>query len=222
MTDTPYPDQDTSVLEELLATRQYRQISRLSYIANLHAHHHSMTRLLETYEKLEKELSYWNKDLLIDGPEHSLATFAFLCSRILSEAWLSRSQADTLDRIIERGVVKRLLDMPALGRLHERQTYVDLLVNTLYDYLRWLQDQLGELAYASQYDFVAKIHRALTRRREAWKASLKARLPIDRETLVSLVWSPRNMWRWLTAAGENEAALSLLFNGFEHESVGCR
>lgn len=154
--------------------------------------------------------------------DQRLRCFAYILTTLLVECD-SPAASDRLWRLVESPALQALLDTPILAGLHERLDYVTILTDYLRWWLRGWERATGEMTYAAQHDFVTALETELLRRREAWKARLRARNErrgLTREILTAIVWAPRNMERWLAAAGDDDAARDHLFNGFELDGVG--
>lgn len=163
----------------------------------------------------------WNNRLAALPPDCLLNAFAAICLQIIRTTD-SYETADQLWAAVDTGVVHRLLNMPALKGLEQRLEYTDLLTKFLKGWLQWSEETTGELTFAAPHDFVATLRKELIRRRDAWKASLSARLValgMDREQLTAIVWQPKNMARWLDAC-KTEAEETHLMNGWETEGIG--
>lgn len=155
--------------------------------------------------------------------DQRLRAFAFVIMRLLVEGDEAQG-ADRLSRLLDHGtVIPALLDMPVLSGLHERLDYIEILATWGRRWLTAWERATGEMTYAAQHDLVTAVRSELLRRREAWKARLRARLErrgITREILTAIVWHPRNVERWLAAADGDAAAEDRVHAGFEVEGVG--
>lgn len=165
----------------------------------------------------------WNNRLAVLNPDRVLNGFAAICLNIIRSADTYEA-ADQLWTAVDNGAAIRLLNMPVLKGLEQRLEYADLLRKFLIGWLRWSESDAGtgELTFAATHDFVAALYKELIRRRNAWKASLTARLvalEMDRERLTAIVWHPRNLSRWLDAC-KSEEEEAYLMRGWETEGTG--
>lgn len=155
--------------------------------------------------------------------DQRLRAFAFVLMQLLVEGD-SLQGADRLTRLLDRGtILPALLDTPILSGLHERLDYIEVIATWGRRWLTAWEQWTGEMTYAAQHDLVAAVRTELLRRREAWKARLRTRLErrgITREILTAIVWHPRNVERWLLAAGGDAVAEDRIHAGFEVEGVG--
>jgi len=209
-TTEPFPEQNLDILQSPVSRRN---IQRLSSLSELHNDTYTIQRLMgPTPAAVAAELALWNRDLDFDGPDHRLNAFALICIRLL---WMTRTSddADRLAIFLQDGGARALLDgLPALARLPERLAYTDRLIHYLRAALQWLFD--GELCWEAQEDFIRNLQTEFRRRRAAWKSALQARLPATREELTAIVWHPRNVERWMAAAGGDATAEEHILNGF--------
>ena len=165
----------------------------------------------------------WNNRLAaVPRQDRVLNGFAAICLNIIRTADTYEA-ADQLWAAVDTGAAIRLLNMPVLKGLEQRLEYVDLLTKFLKGWLRWSEETTGELTFAAQHDFVAALRTELVRRRNAWKASLTARLValgMGREQLTAIVWHPRNLRRWLDAC-KTDAEENYVMGGWETEGTGA-
>jgi hypothetical protein len=148
-----------------------------------------------------------------------LSNFAGVCQTIMA-AGNDLGTADDLHQAIGLGLITRLLDMHSLTGLHTRLTYIDELHGYLNRHIAATEAVTGEMTYAAVSDFVLALHKELLRRRDAWKAALRARCPTNAEQLAAVVWHPRHVARHLEAAAGDDAAEEFLMGGWIHEGVG--
>lgn len=142
-----------------------------------------------------------------------LSNFAGVCQTLMAAA-LSIDTAEDLHQAIGFGLITRLLDMPSLAGLHTRLTYIDELHDYLLRHIGATETVTGNMTYAVVYDFVREVRGELLRRRDAWKAALRARCPTTAQQLVAIVWHPRHVARHLEAAAGDEVAEEFLMNGW--------
>jgi hypothetical protein len=174
-----------------------------------------------TSDVVALHIDAWNNRLATMNPDRVLNAFAAICLNIIRTADTYET-ADQLWAATDAGATIRLLNMPVLKGLEQRLEYVDLLTKFLKGWLRWSEEATGELTFAAAHDFVAALRTELVRRRNAWKASLTARLAalgMDHERLTAIVWHPRNLSRWLHAC-TTDAEENYVMGGWETEGVG--
>jgi hypothetical protein len=148
-----------------------------------------------------------------------LSNFAGVCQTLMA-AGNDLGTADNLHQAIGFGLITRLLDMPSLAGLHTRLTYIEELHNYLIRHIHAKETVTGHMTYTAVYDFVRELRAELLRRREAWKADLRARCPTNTEELTAIVWHPRHLVRHLEAAAGDDTAEEFLMRGWTIESVG--
>jgi hypothetical protein len=148
-----------------------------------------------------------------------LSNFAGVCQNLMT-AGNDIETADDLHQAIGLGLITRLLDMPSLAGLHTRLTYIEELHDYLFRHIHAMETITGTMTYTAVNDFVRHLRKELLRRREAWKAELRARCPTNTEELAAIVWHPRHVARHLEAAAGDDAAEEFLMRGWTIESVG--
>jgi hypothetical protein len=148
-----------------------------------------------------------------------LSNFAGVCQTLMA-AGNDLGTADNLHQAIGFGLITRLLDMPSLAGLHTRLTYIEELHNYLIRHIHAKESVTGSMTYTAVYDFVRELRAELLRRREAWKADIRARCPVNLEELTAIVWHPRHVARHLEAAAGDDTAEEFFMRGWAIESVG--
>jgi hypothetical protein len=148
-----------------------------------------------------------------------LSNFAGVCQTLMA-AGNDLGTADNLHQAIGHGLITRLLDMPSLAGLHTRLTYITELHDYLIRHIHATENVTGNMTYTAVYDFVRELRATLLRRREVWKADLRARNPVTLEELTAIVWHPRHVARHLEAAAGDDAAEEFLMRGWVVEGVG--